>query len=108
MITVLVLKLYFKLEKKKTTQNIIVGTPKNTQSLVHEFEPFCICCRGTHVLMSVYMCVCVFISRKEIAELRGELDEERLKRMALQVTLIPIATHAGLSTFITLIGLAKY
>lgn len=44
-----------------------------------------------------------FISRKEIAELRGELDEEKLKRMALQVTLIPIATHAGLSTLISLI-----
>lgn len=59
--------------------------------------------------VDVCLCVCVcFISRKEIAELRGELDEERLKRVALQVTLIPIATHAGLSTFITLISLAKY
>lgn len=31
------------------------------------------------------MNVRVFISRKEIADLRGELDEERLKRVALQV-----------------------
>ncbi|XP_034382847.1 CD2-associated protein isoform X1 [Cyclopterus lumpus] len=38
---------------------------------------------------------------KEIAELRGELDEERLKRVALQVTLIAIATRAGLSTCVT-------
>uniref|UniRef100_A0A3Q1BQE1 Osteoclast-stimulating factor 1 n=1 Tax=Amphiprion ocellaris TaxID=80972 RepID=A0A3Q1BQE1_AMPOC len=45
---------------------------------------------------------------KEIAELRGELDEEKLKRMALQVVLIAKETHAGLSTFITLISSDKY
>ncbi|KAG7244227.1 hypothetical protein INR49_004364, partial [Caranx melampygus] len=45
---------------------------------------------------------------KEIAELRGELNEERQKRVALQVTLITTTTHAGLSTCITLISLTKY
>lgn len=59
--------------------------------------------------MSVFpVCVCVFVSRREIAELRGELDEERMKRVALQVPSIFIATHAGLSTFISLISSAKY
>lgn len=60
--------------------------------------------------MTIYICVCVcvFISRKEIVELRGKLDEERLKREALQVTSISIATHAGLSTLIILMSLAKY
>ncbi|KAK7907323.1 hypothetical protein WMY93_015935 [Mugilogobius chulae] len=38
---------------------------------------------------------------KEISELRGELDEERHKRMALQVTLISMETHADLSASIT-------
>lgn len=52
--------------------------------------------------------MCVFVSRREIAELRGELDEERMKRVALQVPSIFIATHAGLSTFISLISSAKY
>uniref|UniRef100_A0A7N6BMD9 SH3 domain-containing protein n=1 Tax=Anabas testudineus TaxID=64144 RepID=A0A7N6BMD9_ANATE len=45
---------------------------------------------------------------KEIAALREELDEERQRRVALQVTSIPTATHAELSTFITVFSLAKY
>lgn len=52
--------------------------------------------------------VCVFICRKEMAALRGDLDEERLKRVALQVTSIFFKTHAGLSAFITVISSAKY
>lgn len=60
-------------------------------------------CTGVNECLSV--CIA---SRREITELRGELDEERLKRVALQVTSIFIATHAGLSIVISLISSAKY
>lgn len=50
---------------------------------------------------------CLFVSRKEIAELRGELDEEKQKRMSLQVTSITAATHRAVHTHYS-IRLNKY
>ena len=45
------------------------------------------------------MCVCVCVCRKEMALLRAELDEERLKRLTLQVTniAIPIVTNISIA-----------
>lgn len=52
--------------------------------------------------------LCSFISRKEITELRGELDDERQKRVSLQVVWLATETQAELSTFIRPISLDKY
>lgn len=74
------------------------SSPENKQWLDHEFSA------GGRTRANE----CASVSRREIAELRGELDEERGKRIALQVPSIFTATHAGLSTFISLISSAKY
>lgn len=47
-------------------------------------------------------------SRREMAELRAELDEEKLKRIALQVTLIFLSDTLGLSIAISPISSATY
>lgn len=41
----------------------------------------------------------LFVSRKEISELRVELDEERLKRLTLQVASMAAEPHAEPSAF---------
>lgn len=61
-------------------------------------------CAGANCCFSV----CT-ICRREMAELRAELDEEKLKRVALQVTIDFLQRHLlGLSIVISPIRPSKY